>query len=226
MENPLVTCPHCNQEFVSNSIKRHAKTCMSNPEIRDRLIEVVTSYAVDGIAPSFTDYGTISKMHGLPNIKKIVSTFGGYINFVESIGLIGNRPTLDVDSDIAEAQRLSLELYDGTIGPCPRDWAEFAEIHITLSMIQKSYPGGFDKLLADAGLTRNPRGFYDDIHYRKQGEWKEITKPGAVRLKLAESKQAEARAMPFPLKAIDRGIRTWFDSMTHTRVTAHVLELR
>ena len=150
-------CPHCKQKFP-NALSRHMATCMGNPEIRNRLIEVVLSHSVDGIAPGYTEYCVLAVSYGLPSIKKVLAVYGDYQDFAESIGL----QTVRSAKTPVQANR----------------------------------------------------------------EWREISKKGAPRLQTADSEHARSFAQPFPLSAIDRGIRTWFDCVTHTQVTAHVLELR
>ena len=148
-------CPHCRNDFP-RGMSRHAATCMGNPEIRNRLIEVVLAHSVDGVAPGYTEYCKLAVIYSLPSIKKVLAVYSDYQEFAESIGLQTNRSA----KTPVQANR----------------------------------------------------------------EWREIKT--APRLQTAESAQADTRAMPFPLSAIDRGVRTWFDCVTHTQVTAHVLELR
>ena len=224
MANPLVTCPHCKRDFVSNTYKKHAATCINNPEIRERMIRMVTDRAVDGRAMTMQEYEIMAKQYGLPGIKPIKSAFGSWLQFLDAIDLVSVRMNYNRDEVSAEMVRLSNLYHDGVIGPSPKEWDLYRTITTTSQYII-ILNGTWKAALEGVGLVRAGQGYYQRQYAERSHEWQAINKR-QNQINTGQSDHANSFSSPFPFQAIDRGVRTWFDRTTHTTVTAHVLELR
>lgn len=224
MPNPRTICPHCKQDYPNNLIKRHMAVCFSDPEIRDRAYRFMHEHAVNGVAITSDEYTVIARANNLPGTHAIDNVFGSWLNYLAAIGLKsrGDTQNIDWNAVYAELRRISADIHDGEICPSQNEWELFGDMDIPKYVLTHSR--AWEEIAEAAGLTVMPQKYHRRQAQIRRRQWTQIQKQPPLRC--ADSDHAATRAMDFPLSAIDRGERVWFDRTTHTQVTAQVYELR
>jgi hypothetical protein len=188
------------------------------------MIRMVTDRAVDNRAMTMQEYEVMARQFGLPGIKPIQGAFGSWVEFLDAIGLVSVRMNYNRDEIIAEMVRLSAIYHDGIIGPSPKEWDLYRTITTTSQYIIIQN-GTWEAALEVAGLVRAGQGYYQRQYAERSHEWQAINKR-SNQIDTGKSDHAKSFASEFPLSAIDRGVKTFFDWVSKQTITAQVYELK